>query len=316
MDFINFASKQKMIRRKSEIFLIGLLVIVLASCSPLTHTQVRNARDFYAAVQPAGQNCLILKNAAALVTYKREQLYPGSYRNDSLMVNELIEAHTNYQSSVSAYDSVLVAVNAINGYVSKYQKYFPEFKQVKTPNKISLRAVEDISSYFPLGLGTMVYKIMYDIIYYTKYFLSLPWGKKNMKKYMLEGADILPKNIAIIRRHLPQYMVRLEKEQQKVKENYLQFLKNQTTQKEPSDYYFRYNPEFLSILELSKTTSYLAAESELSLSSVDTAYKRLLFETAERKRIKGFLPEIQKMEFRLSVFSTKTSKVQELMGKK
>jgi hypothetical protein len=163
----------------------------------------------------------------------------------------------------------------------------------------------------------MVYKILYDMVYYVKYFISMPWGKKKAKKYILNGAALVPDNIAMIRRLLPKYILQLEKEKSLIRESYLQFLENQKTGKEAADYYYRYNPEFLSVLELQKASSWLAAESELSLYAMDTAFKKLLSETARRKRIKDEPPEIQRLELRFIIFNSKASKVQEMLqGKK
>lgn len=292
MQFLNkYLSIKSLFLFSNFLFLFAFL----QSCV-ITGSQVKATKSFYASVKELDKQCKTIKEATSTVSYERKLLYPESYFNDSVIVNQLVDNYEIYSKEINSTDSFAVCVNTLGGYFDKFSSLLPK---EKTNPQISerkvLNAIENFSSYLPFGIGLTIYQTLYDLVSYTARFMKIPHKRKQMKKFILEGKNIVDKNSEYIVMELKETSKKLENEKVSIKENYLKFLNEQKVNKTPNDYYQIYNPIFLKKYHLASTTLDLTNSLIELIPDMQKAYEALYNNLQERNRLKNDIPELSKM---------------------
>jgi len=297
--------------KSSHKFLFFLfLAFIFQSCA-LTNSQFKTAKQFYSSVNNFDKQCHTLKESSFKITYERRLLFPITYNNDSLMVNELV---ANYEENVIAQykkDSIDNAINKIGNYFNSYVSLLPKSSENKGTNRRVLAAIEDYSSYLPFGIGLTIYKTVYDVINYTSRFIKIPHQRKKYKTYITKGEKLVPDNLNIISKEFSKSSLMLDSEKVLIKQNYLLLLQAQKVNKNPYDYYSVYNVNFLKNYNLAILISELNKSMLESISKINASYTMLYNETRNRKRFKNDIIGLSQMNSKLGKTKLFNKKVEE-----
>lgn len=106
-------------------FLLLLSSCLIQGCS-LTNSQFKTSKRFYNSLQDFDKQCITLREASYKVTYERQILFPKTYTNDSLMVNELISSYEENFIARYKKDSLDDALNYIKNYFNEYVSLLPK----------------------------------------------------------------------------------------------------------------------------------------------------------------------------------------------
>lgn len=290
---------RKLFKILSYFFSITFL-LSFQSCV-LTNSQVRLTKNYYSKLNEIDTYCRTLKEAASQVEYERRQMYPESYSDDSVMVDELIDSYQTYTNEISHSDTLLQKINVLGSYLNNYTILLPKQRTKSTGyDRRVLTAVENFSSYLPFGIGLTVYKTIYDLVTYTTRFFGIPHARKKMKEFITRGEKLVPENANYISQEFKVISEKLVQEEIMIRENYIKLLKNQKTNKEPMNYYQTYNPVFLNKYHLAFSCKELSDEIVLLLPALSQTYNSLFEETRKRKKIKSELSGMSDFNILLS----------------
>lgn len=276
-----------------KILILSLCTYLFQGCA-LTNSQYKTSKQFYSSLKDFDKQCKTLEESSLKIVYERKILFPKTYSNDSVMVNELVtDCEENFIAQYKQ-DSITIAISQITNYFNIYPTLLPKSSETKGTNRRALSAIEDYSSYLPFGIGLAVYKTVYDAVDYTGRFFKIPHQRKKIKKYITNGERLVPENLAIISKEFLTISSLLENEKTLIKQNYLLFLQNQSINKNPYDYYSVYNVGFLKNYNLALMTLEMSKNMTESVKSITNSYAHLFSETRTRKRFKsdviGLLP--------------------------
>ncbi|MFH2095054.1 MAG: hypothetical protein ABIJ16_05085 [Bacteroidota bacterium] len=251
--------------------------------------------------------CILVADETDNLKYEKDLLLFSTEENDTLMVDGLIAAQQEYRSALLEDDSLASAINALDAYFGKFSTYFAPPKETKnSKDRQYMKAIEDISSYLPLGIGTSVYKILYDVVFYLKLFIRQPFKKRIIKKYIDKGHYIVPDNLRIIRNSMPVICDSLEVYNEDIRAAYLLFLREQQSNREPADHFFSYNPLLLRMTDKAWLCDKLAVSVNNSLDNIGAEWEFLYNNTRERKKLEEkspALPELGKQMGRIRKLS-------------
>jgi len=267
-----------------------IVSFIFQSCA-LTNSQYKVAKQFYNSVNNFDKQCYTIKESSSKVTYERRRLFPITYNNDSIMLNELV---SNYDENVIAQykkDSLDIAINLIGNYFNSYITLLPKPSENKGTNRRVLAAIEDYSSYLPFGIGLTIYKTIYDVVNYTARFIKIPHQRKKFKDLIGKGEKLVPENLDYLSKEFSKISLKLDSEKVLIKENYLMFLHNQQVNKSPYDYYSEYNVIFLQKYNLAALTSEMTKSMIDAIGKINATYLTIYNETHYRKRFKTVFSE-------------------------
>lgn len=296
----------------NKILIFISFAFFIQSCA-LTNSQYKAAKQFYGSVKDFDNQCNSLLEASTKITYERRLLYPVTFSNDSLMVNELISNYENKTNHLYNSDSLNNSINSIGNYFNSYISLLPKSSENKSTNRRVLSAIEDYSSYLPFGIGLTIYKTIYDAVNYTARFIKIPHQRKKIKIYIGKGEKLVPVNLNIISKEFTKATLMLDSEKVLIKQNYLLFLQAQKVNKNPNDYYSVYNVTFLKNYNLAVLTSEMNKNLLESINNINISYTLLFNETRNRKRFKTDIIGLSQMNINLSKTKLLKVKVEEAM---
>ena len=295
--------KRFLVKGLTGSFFIFLISLSFQSCV-LTNSQVKLTKRYYSNLNDIDAYCNTLKEVSSQIEYERKLLYPETYTNDSIMVEELEAIYNTYSDEISHSDSTIQRINVLGNYFHDFSVFLPKQKATTQGyDRRVLSAIENFSSYLPFGIGLTVYKTLYDIVSYTTRFFKIPHTRKKMKEYISRGEFLVPENVLSIKQDFVAISKKLDAEKVLIKENYRKLLNDQKTEKESMDYYQKYNPIFLEKYHLVSSCKDLSEDIILFLSNLAVTHRLLVDETRKRKKIKSDLPGMN--EFYSSLANTR-----------
>ncbi len=278
--------------------LMFITICLLYTSCVITKTQYRQASDYFQSLSNMTSYCTHVTQALNTVQYQREMMTSSLSTNDSVMIENLSVLYEKFYSSTFITDSFKQAASIFENYINGFAYCIPKPKQTTTSSTKKLKAVEDFSSYIPLGIGLTIYKTVYDFSYYTINAVRVPFYRKRVKDYILKGKDYLPDRLKNITKQCLWYSDLFDNELLLLKEDYRQFLK---LQKDLSSYelYSVYNPIFQKQYRL----VYTAKEFSKTLSEIfpliDTTYTFLYNNVEKRNHLKE-IPRFNELQNKLT----------------
>lgn len=271
-------------------YLLFFVLIALNGCV-ITRTQVKATKSFFSSVQELDKQCKLATEASKIVEYQRRLIYPVSFSDDSLMIEELTGNYEKLFSDDSLSEKISSEIASLGNYINGFNSMLPKIQQpAKVYDRGVLLAIENFSSYLPFGVGITIYKTLYDLISYTGSFIKIPRTRKLIRNYVDKGEGVIILKLPATENYLKDISAKLESEKKLIKSNYLLFLSEQNVNKSPYDYYRSYNKNFMGKYHLASSVLELTNELIVLLPEVRNCYSVLLSYNKERNRLKGGLP--------------------------
>ncbi len=274
---------------KKHITCLIVLSTLLCSCSVLSRSQLKTIDRYYTNIENYGLYYRTLQRNLADIRYNRKLLYPKSYSSDTIMVSSLKQAYNEFQSDLKGFDKNINTINQIDSYLKEYKGYVAPPKKISNENEYT-KKIKDFSSYIPFGIGTSVYEIVFEIVIYTKEFITKPFKVKNIKRYVFKGENFIEKDIIILKKYADSVYTIINLEDSLLGKDYLVFLLNLRDKPDSYEYYAKYNPIFLDQYDKLYQTKKLTEELKLTSIPMIHTYQTLLNITSKRHKIKQNLP--------------------------
>jgi len=295
-----------MLNKNNKFYLIitinVFIVITFYSCS-ITNSQFKTTKQYFLSLKDIDKKCNNVYSLNTKIIYDRKILYPKTFSNDSIMINELIEALSVRNENALSNDSFKISVNKIKNYINSFDQFLSKPSESKQSNRRVLNAFEDYSSYLPFGIGLTIYKTIYDISNYSIRLVKIPHQRNKIKKYIKNGNNYFPSNCLITITELNKISSSLDTEKILLKNNYLKFLSEQKINRSPFDYYNNYNNIFLKQYNTIVLTQKLSDALIVLLSSSQKSFKTLFNNIQKRNKLNSDSLNLQEINLQMDNLS-------------
>lgn len=273
------------------VFIITILPFLYA-CSPLTKSQATVVNRFFESINDMPSYTKQLNAYTAKVKLNRMQLYAGTYKEDSLMIELLISSFDRYREELKMQDSLLANLNEMDRFAKSYFSLLPGGMDLV---KILQDASVTIGSFF--GLKNIISSAFVNIRREVK---ISPKRAKMIKKHLQEGGQLINEFIESVNFYIENHVDnKLEMEEKKIKGTYRKFLQALESQPDSYEYYSRYNSIFIHHYRLMHHTGELSKQLKRSLPKLRKAYDQLMEKVEHREKIDKEIKALQDLYLEL-----------------
>lgn len=267
-------------------FVIIIIVPFFYACSPLTKSQATAVNQFFETVNDIPSSTKQLNAYAAKVKLNRMQLYAGTYKEDSLMIELLVSSFDRYRKELEIQDSLLTKLNEMDRFAKSYFSMLPGGVDFV---KILQDASVTIGSFF--GLRNIISSAFVNIRREVK---ISPKRAKKIKKHLQEGNKLINDFIKSVNIYIEHHIDnKLGIEEKRIKGTYRKFLKSLESQPDSYEYYSRYNSIFIHHYRLMHHTGELSKQLKTLLPKLKMAYDQLIKNIEHRKKIDKEIKAVQ-----------------------
>lgn len=267
-------------------FSVITILPFLYACSPLTKSQATVVNHFFETINDIPSSVKQLNAYTAKVKLNRMQLYAGTYKEDSVMIESLVSSFDRYRKELEIQDSLLTKLNEMDRFAKSYFSMLPRGVDFV---KILQDASVTIGSFF--GLRNIISSAFVNIRREVK---ISPKRAKKVKKHLQEGnrlINVFTKSVNIyIETHVDN---KLDIEEKRIKGTYRKFLKSLESQPDSYEYYSRYNSIFIHHYRLMHHTGELSKQLKTLLPKLKKAYNQLIKNVEQRKKLDKEIKALQ-----------------------
>ncbi len=251
------------------------ILIILSSCS-LNKKQIRICNGYFNHLDNYYKYSQEIIIHTANVKYNHQKLIASAQDSTIILLDILDSAIIGYQDDILMSYELNMALMKINSYSTGYS-----FKS--SYNTDFLRNFKQFMiEYIPFGIGS----IIYEIVFATRKIIIKPNVGKKIKRHIEFGNEIIINNFNQIVLFSEKGIIELKKENEEIKNSYIEFSDKLKEKPDSWDNLSKYNPVFIEQFQELYITRQMAEHLINASNNLKYAQKEIFDITRKRHKIK------------------------------
>jgi len=262
-------------------------ILATTACSPLHKTQKKAVNEYFQTIARFPEYPRELKHYSAKVRMNRHQIYPESFDVDSVMIENLISSYETFQMEENMSKRMDSILSLMDNYITKYYSMTPDgFWLYK-----GISSGASIFGQF-LGFGSMAKNFSREA---DKNNIIKVGGRK-IRNHMLNQKKQIKGISGEISAFADSILnKKLDKEGERLKINYREFLRELSSQPDAYEYYAVYNEIFMRNFRMLHHTEQLARRLKEGAQQLNDTHLKLCTKLEERNKMDTDIPEMYQL---------------------